>query len=306
MANRIVEARQWEDEIVWAISSSGDTRMIGNTPEQICRIASEQADMQDHENYSEMLEAQPHLSKSTEANGAEVPDTKTSKQEQIATEQKDIGDYENYYEMLECQHHLSKSTEATGAEVPDTKTSKQEQIATEQKDIGDYENYYELLECQHHLSKSAAAAGVGASDTKTSKQQLMRATPQYLVDVINHVARTDQRNTLVEEDAARDAVEKYGVWRKRLQDDDQAYPDYCEFAAFFAFEIANGSLLYGRFCGERIRLALDLMSHIILEYGLLDRIWKVEYNLRSASRVLVSFGGMPEQLLETFSIQRRK
>lgn len=137
------------------------------------------------------------------------------------------------------------------------------------------------------------------------KVRLMCVTPRYLIDVVNHVAQTNHLGTLIDTDAANAGVKRYEVWCHQKRSDAAPQLDYCEFAAFFAFELVNGSLIASQIRINRVCLALDLMSHIILEHGLMDNFWKVEYDLRTALNMLLAQCGTPEQLLKIFSIQDR-
>jgi hypothetical protein len=70
--------------------------------------------------------------------------------------------------------------------------------------------------------------------------------------------------------------------------------------------VVHGALISPRFCINRVCLALDLITHVVLEHGVMDNVWSVECDLRDAARVLTDGHGTPERLLRIFSIRRRK
>lgn len=141
----------------------------------------------------------------------------------------------------------------------------------------------------------------GQRPTGGTNRQLTPLTPQYVSDVINHVARATVEFSVVDEREAEAAIAKYDGWAWRPP---PGWPGigYCEFASFFALELTRGTLCSGLGQGLRVRIALDFIVHIVLENGLMDQVWTVEDDLRAALSVLLSPSGTPEQLLTTFRI----
>ena len=131
----------------------------------------------------------------------------------------------------------------------------------------------------------------------------MKITPECLSDMIDYVARVKYGHYLVSVEAARASLERYSLWQQR-QTFEWPEPEYCWFAAFFAFELARGRLLSTLGYRARISIAIEFIIHIILENYVRDRVWKVEDDLQAALDVLISASGTPEQLLMTFRIQK--
>jgi hypothetical protein len=130
-----------------------------------------------------------------------------------------------------------------------------------------------------------------------------RLTTRYVADVVNHVAAVHVAETFCTEGAAGESLRRFLAWRSEGEGR-WAGVEYCEFAAFFAFELARGPLGEAAAPCTRFRVALDFVTHVILEGNLASRVWRVEYDLREALAVLLTSEGTPDLMLETFRVSR--
>lgn len=139
--------------------------------------------------------------------------------------------------------------------------------------------------------------------TATKGTWCARLTTRYVADVVNHVAAVHVASTFCAEEAVGESLRRFHAWRREGVGR-WAGVEYCEFAAFYAFELACGPLGGAATPGERVRIALDFVAHVILEGNLASRVWRVEYDLREALAALLAPEGTPALMLETFRVSR--
>jgi len=135
------------------------------------------------------------------------------------------------------------------------------------------------------------------------KRWSSRLTPRYVADIINHVAALHLDKPLVVPKAAEESLGRYVAWR-----DGRFTPrpelDYGEFAAFFARELTRGDL--GATCDfqTRVRIALDFITHVLLENNLMSRDWRIECKQRAALRALLHSEESPDLILKSLRLCR--
>lgn len=135
------------------------------------------------------------------------------------------------------------------------------------------------------------------------KRWSSRLTPRYVADIINHVAALHSDMPLVAPEAAEESLGHYMAWRSgRFTTRPEL--DYGEFAAFFAHELTRGNL--GATCDfqTRVRIALDFITHVLLENNLMSRDWRIECRQRAALRALLLPEGSPELILTSLRLCR--
>ena len=103
---------------------------------------------------------------------------------------------------------------------------------------------------------------------------IIELNKQYVVDVLGHAAEPHGVSQSISSQEAQDALERFSLWAERVE---RSWPeiDYCEFAAFFATEVAQGRLYSEISPLERIKIGLELLTHLTLEGNLVNRKWEI-------------------------------
>ncbi len=103
---------------------------------------------------------------------------------------------------------------------------------------------------------------------------IIELNTQYVVDVLGHVAEPHGVSQSISSQEAQEALERFSLWAEKVE---RSWPeiDYCEFAAFFATEVAQGRLYPEISPLKRIKIGLELLTHLTLEGNLVNRKWEV-------------------------------